>query len=757
MAQPGGIVLNDATATEATRERRPWGHQAVALPTGTHASFLRIADRTWHPVQWEEVGGTRKALLLPGWIVRQPATTSGSLYSVVANASLQPIPEATIETLLSKYPLPRKDLALLRDGHYVYLDVGHTWFPSRVYRELVRYSPQRQTLLADDGSMQFWQFPILAWPKVDAALRSFGLHATLQDESSWQESRKTHAVEDRPARIVSNFLDDAYSEYLKRESRINFLRTDLALSAEVPLQSFKLRTLWEQLDKLTPTSSAAAQAQDFIRNYSHEEIDWKWFSDHGLDPTISGIVLTVELQHFGRRPTSNYYRLYVPDLETVLHLNTTIDPQTGDPSIADPAACFLQSIQLARWRAYPYLGRIRNTGTGETIQLQPVNEVDRSVLLLHLAGLPSIEYAIAQRGLYQNFNADRVQWSSGHHPFTRTFLGTYQVVRPLDRNHGKPNVLVRDCLGFEHHLNFQYEDYGRRRGFLRGIRRGDWIEVLSSSTLQHHGTLDPHRSPLEAQPYHRIETVSASRASQVAALGVVRAFGTISHESLSLLGSAWTPDADLSAALRLLTQTTFIHDDGVNAHYLPVGVKRVDLERFIQLGRAETIWGYEAYKAGAQYNRLGVLQRNRAKGSPLDVSAIREQEAASYLPLARIPSLLRTIQTEENRRLSRVQSTRDVMGLPNRNSDGRPVAASAAMAQPDLLRKAYGVLKHEGAVRLRAAGQQIPRIYDAATYLRHELAYLRPEVQVASRWLNSPNYRETREVTLRVTILENHA
>lgn len=65
--------------------------------------------------------------------------------------------------------------------------------------------------------------------------------------------------------------------------------------------------------------------------------DWKDLQDLGTNPTITGLILGTS-KEFNSKWTNNYYKIIIPELESVLHLQTTISPSKSGIGEIHPLA-----------------------------------------------------------------------------------------------------------------------------------------------------------------------------------------------------------------------------------------------------------------------------------------------------------------------------------------------------------------------------------------------------------------------------------
>ena len=225
-----------------------WGFFAGDLPDAAFIQFLRILDRTWQRVHWVSSGAGRRPLLVNGWILRIFRTGGRPPeFAIVQEGAVRSIPATKVDGILRGRRLPSVRLTLLQDANHVYLDVSDTWLPAQLYARLANLSPRHELLRTVDGESAFWQFRSADWPGIHADLLSYGLHPELGSVESWRQAGEALTLPTAPTQLVSNLLGDLYSRYLKKEDRINYLRTDLALGVEKPFDWVDLNSVWAKL------------------------------------------------------------------------------------------------------------------------------------------------------------------------------------------------------------------------------------------------------------------------------------------------------------------------------------------------------------------------------------------------------------------------------------------------------------------------------------------------------------------------------
>lgn len=729
-----------------------WGFFQGNLPEGSHVQFLRILDRTWLPIHWLPTGAGRRPLLLNGWILRSFRVEGRPPdFGIVQEGSVHPIQASKVDYILRARRLPSIRLGLLRDPEHVYLDVSETWLPTQLYAHLAALSPRHELLRTEDGEFAFWQFRSADWPKVEAELEDYGLRPELSSIESWKQRKDAAEIPLAPVELVSNLLSELYSRYLKNEDRINYLRTDLALEAEKPFDSAELNSIWAKLREEAATNPTAALGIDFVRDFSHRMVDWKDAELQGLTPQLESIILSVEKTRFGGAYSGNYFRIYVPEFDTILHLSTTISPERHREGRADPARTFLRRLILARWRAYPYLGRVRNTGDAGSLSTQQLDPAIRTFIMTHLASLPSLEALVSDAGQFAAFNIDRNTWSEGHHPFSRTFVSPFEVKAPLDRYCSQPSIFARDVFGLPSQLIFDFEDFERRRGFIRSLQPGQWIEVILSDTLRGRQRTQTDRFEFQVEPFHKIEVISRQRAEEISALGIVKSYRSISDAGVELLDRAWSGVRPLKESLRSLRNSAHVIDCEDTWVYVPSQVTPQSVVKWEKLSRRGSVDDEERFRTTPDFARLSTHALSMDRAHPMFWLKHTELTRLAVGGTgSRVPLVIELANLEASQQRKDWTAQEELWKEAGGGTAPRIINVPRDADFRGLVKRACGVFRRFGSVSLRGAGAAVGPAYSVSKAVEHLCAFAYPRARVGGVWLASPGGFKVRavEVTL---------
>lgn len=728
-----------------------WGFRPYRIPERNYIQFLRESDRTWQNVTWITSATGRFPLLLQGWIVRLfRGAGRAPVFALVCEDKLETLPAASIDERLAGKKLPQVELSLLADSEHLYLDISDTWFPTGLYRLLSDLSPRHETLRLND-EVAFWQFRKADWDRVNAALARYQVRATLLDQASWEQRRRFAASVHRPVQLVSRILEESYSGYLKREGSTSHLRNDLALSATQPLPWGELQPLWAELKDQAAADPVSRAAVDFISGYLATSYDWKRERELGHSSELSGLILGVEFSRFGKSFAGNYFRLYVPAFASVLQLRTTVNPTGSTGTRTDPSSAFLRRMWIEKWRVLPYLGVLKNTGDSSTLGLD-LRGQDYSDSAVYMASLPTFEAALCELARFQNFDMDRNEWNAGYTPLSRTFLAELQVRASLDSFSSAPAIFARDVLGTPFQLEFDYHDYDRRRRFLKGLRTGDWIALVTTTRLESRAVQRPVRFRLGVLPYYRISTISEADAGSISAFGLTKLFHDVGPEGVAALSDAWDGGAPLASSLdRLRTEGKLLRGLDAIFTYVPESVSFRSVEQFEALRRGERSAILGGFKQTAEYRRLATLWRLREKAHPLVEPRIAlDQELRNSGALAAVPKAREFVSLEHRRVTGELSKLAE--RFQSRASRGKQLTVTRTSEPQALARLACWELEKAGEVSFRAAGGAIEPAYDTLDRLEHDLAYLSPRTEIRAEWVRSPDDRPVRAVNLRVSV-----
>lgn len=740
-----------------SRKNSVWGFRTIDLYAGILTQYLRLNDRTWRNVRFVDIDGQKKAIVVTGWILRFfRGLGSSPEYALVRDSAISAISSSAIDEILSKQNLPHKKVKVYMVDKHLYLDISHTWIPHRLFVNLITISSLSHVLHTEDGKGSYLQFREKHWSEAEVQIKNYGLFpefVTLKSESVLLSEDEGFAI---PSRLVSNIIKESYSEYFKKEEKIHYFSTDLALGEQEGHAS-EVSQLWNELNLVATNNHVATKAKTFLRELAPIMIDWKVLTDVGFPSTLHALVLSVDAQEFGQNYVGNYFKLFVPTFGSVLHLSTTVAPDKGNVSKTDPFASFQHLITLDKWRAFPFIGRLRNTGSANSLHVSNIENSVLENLYLHLAGLPTLEEYVARIGNFANFGIDHNTWTERHHPFTRTFSGTFEIRASIDRYSSAPAIYVKDIMGTPFRLLFDYEDYRRKAYFLSGLKKGDWIMAVVSSnpTAIVSGEHDPFE--FYVQPYSKIRSVDLEEASTTSAAGLLREFRMLSEDSIELLQTEWKNGKTLTEALGLLREMSFaINSDGL-IYYVPWGVKPQDVLLFNNLTEGIRIPSYTRFTHSEAFAALSLMARTLDKAHPFFY--LKFTIANGIIQL--VPGSHSATLEETLRRVSNIEcmhhkalwneakvkygymtSQKSVMKLRNTTN---PTNA---------LNHALNELKYKGQIEIKAAGSAIPLAYNILDNIHLTLPYLFPRSDIYAEWLESNSSYKVRSVTMDVKTLE---
>jgi hypothetical protein len=678
--------------------------------------YLRLDSRTWEWCRRAPPPDDR-VLLQDGWILRVLQGHAGFSYAVAAQGRIQSIPASKLDALLKSVPKPRLELPAFKQDQFFFLDIGSTWFPSTVYQGLLAIRIAELEQETEGPAYCFWQFRMDDRPTVERALRAYGIRIVDGTVPTWRRTGNDRLT---PLQQLSSLLKEAYTSYLKASDRIHHLRNDIALDALPD----SMAPQWKALTDARSTDAFARQACDHVVNRVARLYDWHQMRDRRVDSRLTGLIVDVGMTQFATKATSNHVRVFVPLFGTCLEMSTTLNPGKGVVGRMSGGGSFLSRLQMEHWRAYPYLGKLRNTGRADAMTISSLSDVDARLMLNSMASVLTLEVMLLRSGSPSNFDVASNDWAAGHRPFRRTFLATASLVRWLDRYHGRPAIVVRDALGTVAVLEMQMADFARRRSFLRGLRPGTWLRFMASSRLHENLQGTP---VLHLEPYHPVDVVEPTTACQNTILGGIRAFGSLTPHDLATYIGAMDPDLPAEASLNVLEHSGLIDFDADGVQFVPHGVTRSQAQKFRKMGRGESFEGYAQFRHTTPYSILALHALCRHRTHPL---------------------LGRQLERDSTGALSVPEPKADDAARPKPWT----ITVRSASKFGEVLEEGRRGMVQRRAVRLRAAGRAVATAYDVADELAYEYAAFTPEETLAVTQLTGPHGGPVRAIDLSVAL-----
>jgi hypothetical protein len=408
-----------------------------------------------------------------GWIVRKIARNRYPFYYKAKNDQMLPISYSDADDLLSKHSTDIVEVNIRRTGRYLVLDTYSIYLPEKIFKELMDLGIKSPI----DNEELF--IPIQMFPKLKHLFDSSNLRMKIitANESKETSTRLTGRLNNK----ISDILVPIYNSYLNKESDI-----ELLINIFVTRNFDKLDpTVKEHLSFVTKSNGKTAEEEaleKFLTTKVVSFFDWRDMFDLAYEHSLAGLIISSISKEYAGKWTNNYFKIVIPELERIVHLQTTLAPNESLGEV-DPSNVKLSQVILNKWRIYPYIGKIKNTGTREETKFDPHAPrefIDSS--FTSIVGVPSIEHLLRDLCYLDSFTLDLGIWR-GSYNLSRYFIALVKVIDPLDQAAKFPCITVKDFFGNTFRIVWDLQVYFDNAHIIKEIRQGECIELLLENKL----------------------------------------------------------------------------------------------------------------------------------------------------------------------------------------------------------------------------------------------------------------------------------
>ncbi len=707
-----------------------------SVSKGDFWQFFNPKTRSWDflKVKKDNSNDSFFVLFRNNWVVRKLIPSSKQQYYYICideDLKAQKRNEAIIHGYQYS-PGIFKIPAVLKEK-IVYVDIRKVFLPEQIYKDLITRALHVQS---DEKSTNFLCFNEKDMHKIYSIFHTARIWVEYKDDFIETEPsmEETEISIETIASLISSILSKSYSYYLKSESEIeNFI---LALYERnfryIEGTSFvkDLELLFEQVDK---ENIIAKNFLNYLIDNITSYFDWSYLDEFEIDPEITGIIYKANPLSSTNNWKTNYYKLYIPDLELFLHWPTSIYPKRIKFGSTNLFEVRLKKVTLKRWRIYPYLGRLKNTGTRDTILFDERDPelISRSFMLS--TGIPSIEFILSQKGYLQAFNIDMGNWK-GHYELSRFFLAIVRIERNLEISSPTPVTIVKDIFGNRFTIKWDFHTYKYNIDTFHDLKSGGWISVLLRNDFFAFKKSKQKNKAFYAVDNFSIRFLKKDEAFKANIVALVKYFGFISKERLISL-KCIVPTEQLEKLVIQLIEEGYIFEYKGNVYYIYNCTSRDFFQKMIQNVADPSFPHKIASKDNRCYMFWSLINENSALIHPLTYSyAIFQKEHIivsdnEYKNYDDIQNLIFSVKLEHGQEMS-VRKL-DYYNHMMINKDESFTGKDVYVGKKDELNYfwfAKNVLQNNGTVNLLASGRRIAKAHRIVLKLKRMFAHMAPHI-----------------------------
>jgi len=518
--------------------------------------FFDPKDRTWRYVQRSHEDAGSSLVFRDGWVVRKLGRREDEHdYYLCEKGALTPLPRPGADIVAHETAPGYAHLRCTERDNRLYVHTRPIYLPTPHYAALKKIA---EHVDETDGVMVFAS---QRRSQVEGILQLARI--TLLDAQDFVPPPSRLSTEEKKSyrsllRMVSEVFTLAYSDYLKREDRIEEFILDVAHRRIQVIPSPELREKLATILTLVDQNNRLAKTlHDFVVDKLPVYFDWYAL---GRNYKIDGVIVDGTPLEFEGRWSTNYFKLIVPNLETCLFWQTTLAPTKRGTGHAHGLVSRLLGVEVAKWRVYPYLGKLKQTGGREDVLFAPREPSQLRRALETIVGIPSFESMLREHAYIDGYNLDYRQWRGGYN-FTRNFYAVVRIEEALDLGSALPTTIVCDIFGNHFAIRWQLGNYLHEADTIHSFRRGGWISLLLENVLNE---IDPDYSLPAFRTLEYIGPRFAKKADayEQGLLGLIRYCGFISKPGLDYLKQVAADPPELGRALESLIREGRIIEKG---------------------------------------------------------------------------------------------------------------------------------------------------------------------------------------------------
>ena len=670
-------------------------------------------------------------ILREGWVIRRIGGLRTDYYEI-KNQGLVPLQKLDAELL--GYSACSKAISMQSNinGNFLYIDLRNISLPTPHYHSLVNLASQTY---GPNGAIEVLAVQLQKKKEVEEILDKIGI--VLSETSSFIRLPSVLTKEESTAyqdllKQISETFSLSYSVYLKCEDRIEQLILDVSHRDWASVGHSGLKLNLQKLASLVDQGNGLAEAiYSFIVDRLPIYYDWE---DRGKEEILTGLIVDGTPLEYLEAWSTNYFKVIMPNLETSLYWQTTLSSDDKGPGRTGKSDSRLLGLSIRRWRVYPYLGKLKLTGTRKDVNFYGLEPHQIRNAFYAAVGIPSFEIILRDFAYLDGYNLDYKTWRGGY-IFNRYFLGILRIDEGISSGRAVPTTLATDIFGNHFQIRWDINDYLYESDRVHSMQKGGWISVMLENELN---AVDPDR----AIPIFRTAQTIGSRfvkkdeAYYLNVLSIIKYCGFISNEGLVNFGDLSEDKVAFWNALEHLISDGRVVVDGDLVFYVHNSITKEQAESIAELTTKPNkvlnrkIRTEPWYESWSRLRSLFPLIHPLIRGTRLFQQPIREQyqvDSQKYQLLYGI------IENEQNAHIAlrkRVQSGRLSFLVGVQKSDIKFFETCIGKKDVnDYVKQASLMVQNYGYSIIKARGRWVSKAHQVARKVECIFAYADPIVK----------------------------
>jgi len=673
-------------------------------------------------------------ILRNGWLVRKlHRGRAPLLYSVKDDKLIQTNISET-EKKISEFDQDLVELkANVDDENFLTINLSDVHFTNKEYQEMTNLNGA----VSMDGVL-YLPMPsldslrqILVNAKVDLKIEN-NIQIKLTEESEQIQSK------------ISKLLQILYSKYLKKESKIEELQIALLTKSLDSIQDEDVREslMFITKDHLDNTEKIL---YDFLSEKVVTYFDWKLLADFSIDHYVEGLTLSGTSKDYLGKWSTNYFKIILPNFESVVHLQTRISPTFRGIGEIDPLKVRLSKIQIEKWRYYPYLGKLKNTGNRDEIAFDYADIPFINSSLRSIIGIPTVEKILREMCFLDSFSLDLEEWH-GSYNLSRYFLACVKVIKPLDESAKIPCLLVEDFFGNQFKIAWEFKTYQHYSADIHGISKGGYISVVIKNKFDN--SLN-ERDEIDFETLFGVSFRFVTR-KDFFTKNVLSLIKYVGHTNIEILKQVLknTMVPNIEEILQELEKSHEIHIRNNMCYYCYNSLTAEQLSSLLDLMDNPESLPQETLFSEKWYVAWSLIRENLPTIHPLSysININTKDNVPTISTLDQILQLIAATKESHHKQITeRAQKRTDYLLHMQKNSTFQETLVGEK--DPEMyIRHARYMFKNFGQASLKARGRRIPKAHYIAKYLARQFSYIEPRIVRKDNVTKDPIGRPVREV-----------
>jgi len=494
-------------------------------PVSRNWEFLDIIKRS--------EGNYKHAVILrDGWIIRKVGTSRKiGFYYYCKNNTIETIKKNSAEIKCIEFSLNWKNLKAIKKDKLITLNLDNTLIPSVHFALLLQLI---EIKLPKNQWMDQLTFSIEKLKTVEKLLRKTRIKIILIEEEIKDMNETESNDKYDYFSIIPDICKLAYSDYLKKESRIEDFIIDISNERWSNFKNDELQQKLLMISTNKNQDNFLKLIYDFLLDKLPLKFDWKDLASTNQNSSIvKGINIESNEMEYQQSWSMNYFKASFPDLENSFYIPTTLAPNYKGSGKINKLKTRLISISMKKWRLYPYFGKMINTGTKEDFVFEEGNPDLLEESFNRIIGIPSIERILVLQGYIDSFNVDLAEWK-GSYILNRQFLANVRLLNNnLDLGSKVPSTLVEDIFGNRFSVQWDLDTYFHYKTQIHNFQRNGWLSVLLINEFSKKAYKFKQIPHFKAVEFIRPKFITKDVAFQNNFLALVKYFRCLSLEEIS--------------------------------------------------------------------------------------------------------------------------------------------------------------------------------------------------------------------------------